>query len=502
MNLDSERPILEMRAIAKNFPGVRALSNVDFDLRHGEIHALLGENGAGKSTLIKILGGVYAPDGGEIHLESETVAIDSPVTATRLGIAIIHQDLNIIPGLTVADNILLGQHPVSRSGFINENRMYARAQDMLQELGLHLSPQTRVGTLSTAARQLVLIGQALSRAPRVLVMDEPTSALGDADIEYLFGVIKRLAEKGVAVIYISHKLDEIFELSTRVTVLRDGKVIGTRMTNETTREELIKMMVGRELKEMYPKRQVTIGETILEVRDLLPEAAPAPVSFSLHKGEILGMFGLLGSGRTRLVSGLFGATPASGQILVDGREVKIHQPLDARRAGLGYLPTERKTEGLVLPLSVQGNLMLANMPSHARLSWMQDQAMAKASDRWIEALRIVCTGRNQTTRNLSGGNQQKVVLGRWLEAQSKILILNSPTQGIDVGAKVEIYNLMGQLCAEGKGVIFVSSELPELLGIADRILVMCDGRFTGEFARAQATQEKLMHAAIGEAVPD
>jgi len=238
------------------------------------------------------------------------------------------------------------------------------------------------------------------------------------------------------------------------------------------------------------------------VRDLLPEAAPAPVSFSLHKGEILGMFGLLGSGRTRLVSGLFGATPASGQILVDGREVKIHQPLDARRAGLGYLPTERKTEGLVLPLSVQGNLMLANMPSHARLSWMQDQAMAKASDRWIEALRIVCTGRNQTTRNLSGGNQQKVVLGRWLEAQSKILILNSPTQGIDVGAKVEIYNLMGQLCAEGKGVIFVSSELPELLGIADRILVMCDGRFTGEFARAQATQEKLMHAAIGEAVPD
>ena len=502
MNQDPTRPILEMRGIVKTFPGVRALSGVDFELHAGEIHALLGENGAGKSTLIKVLGGVYAPDAGAIHINGEPAHISSPIAATRLGIAIIHQELNVIPALTVADNILLGQHPRAAGGLVDERQLYRKAQEVLDQLGLHLSPTARVGALSAAARQLVLICQAIARNPRLLVMDEPTSALGDADIEHLFGLLKRLAAQGVAIIYISHKLDEIFRLSDRVTVLRDGKWIDTCRTAETRREDLIKMMVGRELKEMYPKRQVPIGDTLFEARDFVAEGAPNPVSFTLRRGEILGMFGLLGSGRTRLVNALFGAIPSQGAVSVNGREVPLHRPRDARRAGIGYVPMERKAEGLVLPLTVEGNLMLANLTAYLRWGWMLDRPLARASDKWIKSLRIVCTGRNQVTRTLSGGNQQKVVLGRWLEARSDVLILNSPTQGIDVGAKIEIYNLMGELCAQGKGVIFVSSELPELLGIADRILVMANGRFTGEFTRGDATQESLMHAAIGETVSE
>lgn len=498
MNNNNSRPVLEMRGITKTFPGVRALDNVDFELKPGEVHALLGENGAGKSTLIKILGGVHAPDSGQILIDGDPVRIHSPVTATRLGIAMIHQDLNVIPSLSVADNIMLGQHPVSRLGFINTRELFDGAGSILRQLGLEMSPQTPLRQLPVAARQLVLIGQAMARNPRFLVMDEPTSALGEADIECLFGVIEQLAERGVSVIYISHKLDEIFRLADRVTVLRDGKVVGTRHVAETSRDELVRMMVGRQLTDMYPKQEVDIGDTLLEVRDFVATGAPGPVSFHLRKGEVLGVFGLLGAGRTRLVNTLFGVLPSKGQVFLNGRELKIRSPRNACAAGIGLLPLERKSEGLVLPLTVTTNVMLANMPAYTRLGFMQDQRVAASADRWISDLRIVCTGRGQVVRTLSGGNQQKVVLARWLEAQSQVLVLNSPTRGIDVGAKVEIYNLMERLCSEGKGIIFVSSELPELLGIADRILVMSDGRITGAFTRAEATQDDLMRAAVGE----
>jgi ribose transport system ATP-binding protein len=497
MNTVDNRPILEMSGITKTFPGVRALNNVNFDLRPGEIHALLGENGAGKSTLIKVLGGIHEPDSGEIRIGGDVVKIESPAAATALGIAMIHQELNVIPGLSVADNILLGQHPIARTGFIRNRELYGKAQAVLDQLGVELSATAPVGPLPAASKQLVLICQALSRNPRLLVMDEPTSALGDADIDRLFVVLQRFAAQGVAIIYISHKLDEIFRLADRVTVLRDGRLIGTRSVAETSHDELVTMMVGRDLGDMYPKRPVPAGELLFEVRDFVAGDAPAAVSFKLRRGEILGMFGLLGSGRTRLVSALFGAIPAQGRVFVEGREVKIHSPRDARAAGLGYLPIERKREGLVLPMTVGNNLLLANYPAYASLGFMQDRRMIQASERWIESLHIACTGRDQITRTLSGGNQQKVVLGRWLEAQSKVLILNSPTQGIDVGAKVEIYSLMEDLCLQGSAVIFVSSEMPELLGIADRILVMSSGRFTDEFTRQEATQENLMHAAIG-----
>jgi ribose transport system ATP-binding protein len=306
----------------------------------------------------------------------------------------------------------------------------------------------------------------------------------------------------VAIIYITHKLDEVFRLAHRVTVLRDGRVIDTHRVAETNRDTLVQKMVGRELKDMYPKREVPIGDILLKVQDFVAADAPGPVSFQLRRGEILGMFGLLGSGRTQLVSALFGVLPSRGHVFVEGREVKIRSPRDARAAGIGLVPLERKTEGLVLPLTVAGNVMLANMPSYSHVGFMADRRLANAADHWIKDLRIICTGRDQIARNLSGGNQQKVVLGRWLEAQSRVLILNSPTRGIDVGAKVEIYRLMEDLCAQGKGVIFLSSELPELLGIADRILVMSGGRFTGDFLRAEATQENLLRAAIGETTLD
>lgn len=499
MQSKNDRPILEMNRITKTFPGVKALDTVDFELRTGEIHALLGENGAGKSTLIKVLGGVYQPDAGDIVIQGEKVDVESPVTATKLGIAIIHQELNVIPGLTVAENVMLGQLPTSRAGFVNNKELATSTVERLSQLGLDLSPDARVGDLPVAARQLVLISQALARDPRFLVMDEPTAALGDTDIEALFDIVQKLADQGVAIIYITHKLDEIFRLAHRVTVLRDGRVTGTKKVSDTSRNELVTMMVGRQLTDMYPKQQVPIGEVLFEVRDFVAANAPGPVSFQLRRGEILGMFGLLGSGRTRLVNALFGVLPGKGRISVNGREIRVRSPRDARAAGIGLLPLERKAEGLVLPLSVSGNLILANLTEYRRLLFMDDARMRQSSQRWIEALRIVCTGQDQATRTLSGGNQQKVVLGRWLEAQSEVLILNSPTRGIDVGAKVEIYHLMGELCAQGKGVIFVSGELPELLGIADRILVMSDGRITGDFAREEATQEDLMHAAIGEA---
>ena len=492
--------VLEMCHIGKSFPGVKALDDVSIDVLPGEIHALLGENGAGKSTLIKVLGGVYSADSGQILIDGIEVKVENPVEATKIGIAIIHQELNLIPALSVADNVLLGNHPLSKIGFIDDQELTKRTQQTLDMLGLHISPKELVSHLSPAVCQLVLISQAISRNPRFLVMDEPTSALGDEDIKCLFDVIRRLTKQGLAVIYISHKLDEIFDLSDRVTVLRDGKNVATVETKKTNRNELINFMVGRKLTDMYPKTKIKISEPILEVKDFTAGGASDPVSFKVHGGEILGVFGLLGSGRTRLFNALFGVIKGEGSVVIEGKAVKIDSPTDAMKAGLGLLPLERKKEGLVQTLSVTDNLLLSHYPHYIRAGFMQDRLMRKSAEKWIKSLQIRCTGANQITRTLSGGNQQKAVLGRLLEVNAKVLILNSPTRGIDVGAKVEIYKLMEEICAQGKAVIFITSELPELLGISDRILVMADGRFTGEFKRDQATQELIMRAAVGEEI--
>ncbi len=500
MNDTSQKPVLEMYQIQKAFPGVQALDNVDFDLRPGEIHALLGENGAGKSTLIKILGGVYSADSGEILIDGEKVEVKDPVEASQRGIAIIHQELHIIPHLSVADNVLLGRHPTGTFGLIKDDKLILQTQETLNKLGLNISPKMLAGKLTPAAQQLVLISQALSRDPRFLVMDEPTSALGDADIDCLFGVIRSLIKHNVAIIYISHKLDEIFELSDRVSVLRDGKNVGTRVTSQTNRDELINLMVGRKLTDMYPKKHFKIGKPVLEVKDFLVEGATEKVNFYIREGEILGVFGLLGSGRTKLFSAVFGAEKGEGNILIAGKKVDIQSPSDALEAGIGMLPIERKKEGLVQTMSVNNNLLLSNYQAYEKMGLMQDRQMKKNAKKWVSAMSIRCTSGSQLTRNLSGGNQQKVVLGRLMEVKSKVLILNSPTRGIDVGAKVEIYNLMGELCSQGKSVIFITSELPELLGLSDRILVMCEGRFTGEFSREKVTQEDIMRAAVGEEI--
>ncbi len=498
MHKINSRPVLEMNNIFKSFPGVQALDDVSIDLFPGEIHALLGENGAGKSTLIKILGGVYEADEGKIFVDGNEVIVSDPVQATQQGIAIIHQELHTIPTLSVADNVMLGQHPVNASGLIKNKDLQKRAKETLNILGLDIPTNTLVNKLTPATQQLILIGQALSRNPRFLVMDEPTSALGDVDIKCLFDVIRKLVKQGVAIIYISHKLDEIFELSDRVTVLRDGKHVGTKNTSETNRDDLISLMVGRKLTEMYPKKKVKIGKIIFEVVDFIAEGTNTPVSFKVRAGEILGVFGLLGSGRTRLFSSIFGALEGKGTILMNEKPVEIKFPSDAIDIGLGMLPSDRKKEGLVQVMNVSDNLLLSNYRSYIQYGFMQDRTMKNNSEKWIDAIRIQCTGRNQNVKTLSGGNQQKVVFGRLMEVNSNVLILNSPTRGIDVGAKVEIYNLMGQLCSQGKAVIFITSELPELLGLSDRVLVIADNRITGRFLRKDVTQEKIMRAAVGE----
>jgi ribose transport system ATP-binding protein len=494
---EQDKPILEMTEITKTFPGVVALDQVNFNLLAGDIHALVGENGAGKSTLIKILGGVYSVDSGEIEIDGKPAFVDNPITATKLGVAIIHQELNVIPGLSVADNVMLGAHPTTGLGFINEKELEEETQKILDDLGVNLSPNEQVRSLPIAAAQLILIAQALARKPRILVLDEPTAALGEADIDHLFDVLKRLSSQGVGIIYISHKLDEVFCISDRISVLRDGKYAGTRITSATNHQEIVHLMVGRELREMYPKQEVEIGEVILDVQNFESEGSGIAVSFQVRKGEILGIFGLLGAGRTRLVKALFGAEKGIGKIIIDGKEIQVKAPADAYKVGIGLLPLERKSEGLVMPLSIENNLLLGTFPKYVRTGFMRDEKMSQAADHWIDTLHIISTGRSQITRDLSGGNQQKVVLGRLLESQVKVLILNSPTRGIDVGAKVEIYNLMGELCSQGKAVIFVTSELPELLGLSDRIIVMSSGQITGEFPREEADQEKIMHAAIG-----
>ncbi|HEY8348090.1 MAG TPA: sugar ABC transporter ATP-binding protein [Symbiobacteriaceae bacterium] len=491
--------LVEMRGISKRFPGVQALSGVDFTLEAGEIHALLGENGAGKSTLMKVLGGIYSPDEGTIRINGEPVVIPTPARATELGIAFIHQELNLARHLTVAENICLGRPPRKRPlGLVDWKAMRETARRALDRLGAYVDPDAPVGSLSVGNQQLVEIARALSLDARVLIMDEPTAALTEAEAAKLAEVARNLAADGVGIIYITHRLEEIFRLCSRVTVLRDGTLVGSYPVSEVTPELLIARMVGRQLTERFPKQKVPIGEPILEVEGLTLPGKFTDVSFVLRRGEILGVAGLMGAGRSEVMRAVAGVErPASGRIRLGSREIPLGSVQAAVAHGIVMVPEDRRGQGLLTGRSVRENLSIAVLESLVHKGLIRGKAERALADRLIADLAIRTPGREQSVSYLSGGNQQKVVLGRWLATEPQVLILDEPTRGIDVGAKAEIYRLMGRLVQQGKGIILVSSDLPEVLGLADRVLVMHQGRVTAELSREQATQEQVMRAATG-----
>ena len=492
---DSETPLLEIRGMAKAFPGVQALLDIDLDLRAGEVHALVGENGAGKSTLMKIVAGVYRPDGGSVRLAGQPIVNVSPRQALERGISMIHQELNLAPNLSVAENVFLGRAP-TRGGLIDWQRLYADAEALAARLGIELNVRARVEELSVARQQMVEIAKALSLDARVIIMDEPTSALTERETEALFDIIDRLRRQGVAVVYISHRLDEIFRVADRVTVLRDGRLVGTLPVAQSTQQQLIGMMVGRELTTLFPKEPLEIGEPVLEVRRLRRDGVLDDISFVLRRREILGLAGLVGAGRTELVRVLFGADRLDGgEILIEGRAVRIHGPRDAIRLGLGFVTEDRKLEGLVLGMTVRENETLASLAQVSRLGFLNLARERALATRLVEQLGVRTPGVEQEVANLSGGNQQKVVIAKWLATRPRILILDEPTRGIDVAAKAEVHALMSRLARDGVSILMISSELPEILGMSDRILVMRQGRLTGEFTREQASQEAIMACA-------
>lgn len=492
--------ILEMKNISKAFYGVQALNNVDFSVLRGETHILLGENGAGKSTLVKILSGAYHKDAGEIFFDGEPIEISTPLDAQRKGISIIYQEFNLIPGLSVAENIFLGREPVKGNRLINWRVLNENAKAILDKLHADVSPTALVATLSVAEQQFVEIAKALSFGAKLIIMDEPSATLTPAEIDRLFAVIRDLKRAGVSIIYISHHLDEIFEIGDRVTVLRDGELVATDDIKNVTKDMIIRWMVGRDLTNTYPPRTTTPGEVVLEVQNLSRRGELHDISFHLRRGEILGIAGLVGSGRTELVRALYGADPIDrGEIKLHGRTLAIKTPKESIKNGIGFLPEDRKQEGLVLEQSVKNNVTLANLVKVVKNGIISGSAEKAAVDEYVRNLGIRTVNQQVLIKNLSGGNQQKVVLAKWLFTDSDILIFDEPTRGIDVGAKYEIYQLMNRLTEQGKSVIMVSSELPEIIGMSDRVLVLHNGRITGEYTRDQFDQELIMKNAAGEA---
>ena len=487
-----------MEGISKSFPGVQALRDVQFEVQGGEVHALVGENGAGKSTLMRILGGVHQRDAGEIHLRGQPVEIPSPVHARMLGISIIHQELNQVPALPVAENIFLGREPRRAGGFVDWKTMYARANTLLQDLGLPIDPRRRLGTLTVAEQQLVEIAKALSVEADLVIMDEPTAALTVEETERLFRFIRDLRPRGVGIVYITHRLEEIFTIADRVTVLRDGQYVGTYAIGELTMDGLIRLMVGRQLTEKFPKEPVAAGAPVLEVRGLTSGGRFTDVSFTVHRGEILGIAGLIGSGKAAVAHAIFGAIPVdSGEILVDGHPITIRSPSEAIAHGIGLVTEDRKRLGLVLGMSVTANITLPALPELETAGFVRRREEAVRVTQAIRDLDMAVASPDQPARNLSGGTQQKVVVAKWLQTGARVLLLVEPTRGIDVGAKVEMYRLMVALARRGVGIVMISSELPEILGMSDRILVMHEGRITGEFPRETATQEAILASASG-----
>ena len=491
--------LLEMRGIRKSFPGVKALRGVSLLLGEGEVLALLGENGAGKSTLIKVLAGAHRADEGSILIDGRDVEFHLPHDARDAGVGVIYQEFNLVPGLTAADNIFLGQE-MTRGGFVAEKEQNAAAAKLFQRLQVEVDPAALCRDLTVAQQQIVEIAKALAFDARIIVMDEPSATLTPQEVERLFGVVRELRAQGIGVIYISHRLDEIFEIADRVTVLRDGEGVGTNPIGELTRESMIEMMVGRKLENEFPKERHVAGEARLVVKGLRRAPRVKDVSLTVRSGEIVSLTGLVGAGRTEAARLIFGADGReAGTIALDGRELAIRSPRDAIAAGICLLTEDRKAQGLVLGQSVQANFGLPNLESFASGGLVDQRRESDRFAGFVESLKIRIANHEQAAQTLSGGNQQKVVLAKWLEKNAEVIIFDEPTRGIDVGAKYEIYLLMNRLASEGKAILMISSELPEVLGMSDRILVMHNGGIAGEITDVEnATQEEIMHLAVGE----
>ena len=487
-----------MRGIGKTFPGVKALEGVHLAVREGQVHALLGENGAGKSTLIKILSGAYAKDEGQIYFEGKPVEIRSPHDAQALGISTIYQEFNLARDLTVAENIFLGALP--RKGMtVDWPAVKAGAREILDRLGVTFSTDTQIASLSAAGQQLVEIAKALNRKTRILIMDEPSALLGEKDLENLFRVVRSLQAQGIGIIYISHRLKEIFELADEVTILKDGRYVATRKVSEVTMDDLVKLMIGRDLKDVYPKRTVEPGEVLLEVNNVSQPKLLRDISFQLHAGEIVGFAGIVGSGRTELARAIFGADSCKGEMRIDGKPYKPGSPSEAIRRGVALVTEDRKGQGLFLKLNVRINTTISGLKQLTRYGVIQFAKELALVKKMINDLSIKTPNAGFLVVNMSGGNQQKVVLARWLSVGTRIFLLDEPTRGIDVGSKSEIYQIMDKLTKQGVGIIMISSELPEVLGMSDRIMVMRQGRIVKELSRAEASEEAIMQYAVGSA---
>ncbi|ANH05637.1 sugar ABC transporter ATP-binding protein [Shinella sp. HZN7] len=489
--------LLEAEGVRKAFPGVVALDDVQFKLKRGTVHALMGENGAGKSTLMKILAGIYTPDHGEIRLRGHDIELKSPLDALENGIAMIHQELNLMPFMTVAENIWIRREPKNRFGFVDHGKMRRMTAELFKRLKIDIDPETEVRHLSVASRQMVEIAKAVSYESDVLIMDEPTSALTEREVEHLFEIIRDLRSHGIGIVYITHKMNELFEIADEFSVFRDGKYIGTHASSDVTRDDIIRMMVGREITQMFPKEEVPIGDVVLSVKNLTLKGVFHDVSFDVRAGEILGLAGLVGSGRSNVAETIFGVTPASsGTIEINGKPVDIDSPNTAIRNRMAFLTEDRKDTGCLLILDVLENMQIAVLQDKfVKSGFVQERELSRVCEEMSRKLRVKTPNMYERIENLSGGNQQKVLIGRWLLTNPRILILDEPTRGIDVGAKAEIHRFVTELARDGVAVIMISSELPEVLGMSDRIMVMHEGRATGFLDRAEATQVKVMELA-------
>lgn len=490
--------VLELKGITKKFPGVKALDNVHFKLRPGEIHALMGENGAGKSTFIKMITGVYTPDAGDIIVNGSKVSFRGPKDAASMGIAAIYQHVTCYPDLSVTENIFMGHEKLQRwTRKINWKQMYEEAQQLLDQLGADFHAKTNMGALSVAQQQIVEIAKALSSNAKIIIMDEPTAALTMRESEQLYRIAEQLRDNGASIIFISHRFEDMYRLASKVTVFRDGSYIGTWGVHDISNEDLIVAMVGREVTQLFPKVETQLGSEVLRVEGLSKVGHFADISFSLHKGEIIGLTGLVGAGRSELCQAIFGIhSYNSGKIFVDGAEVKITKPDQAMELGIGYLPEDRQKQGLILDWGIGENITLPTLPKYARFGWIDRVRARKVSKVLSEKVNVKAVSIYDLVSSLSGGNQQKVVVAKLLTADLKLIILDEPTKGVDVGAKAAIYEIIGELAAQGYGIILVSSEMPEILGLSDHIAVMRGGRLTAFLERSEATQEKILEAAM------
>ncbi len=496
--------LLEVSDVRKEFPGVLALDNVQLKLRRGTVHALMGENGAGKSTLMKIVAGIYTPDSGSFKLRGQDIRLKNPLDALENGIAMIHQELNLMGPMTIAENIWIRREPVNRFGFVNHSKMNAMTEALFKRLNIDLDPTVRVSTLSVANRQMVEIAKAVSFDSDVLIMDEPTSALTEREVEHLFKIIRALKADGKGIIYITHKMNELFEIADEVSVFRDGKFIASKLSSEVTRDDIIRMMVGREITQMFPKLTVPIGDVVLSVKNLTLNGVFKDVSFDVRAGEIFGIAGLVGSGRSNIAETIFGVTPSdAGTISIRGQEVKIRSTSAAMANGMAFLTEDRKDTGCFLLLDIQQNTQMAVLQNkYVKYGFVQQAQLSKDSVEIARTLRVRTPDMEEPIINLSGGNQQKVLISRWLLTKPRILILDEPTRGIDVGAKAEIHRLISELARDGVAVIMISSEMPEVLGMSDRIMVVHGGRVSGFLNRDEADQVKIMELASRDVARD